>query len=114
MSSILVGKPRTASHTFNSAFESRIHFCLDYPDLGPRARETVWNNSIAKAKQNTGLQIDLSNANVEGLADLDLNGWQIKNIMSVSQAVAMKRGQVLREETVRTTVKLTQISIRRK
>lgn len=94
--------------TFDSAFESRIHFCLEYPDLDHAARETVWKSFIAKAKLNPKVKIDLEENTVRQLAELTLNGRQIKNIMSVSQAVAIKRNEILREDNIRKTIKLTQ------
>ena len=96
--------------TVDSAFESRIHFCLEYPDLDDQARETVWRSFVAKAKLNSNLHVELSDDNIQQLAKLDLNGRQIKNIMSVSQAVSMKRNQILGEESIRKTIILTQDS----
>lgn len=94
--------------TFDSAFESRIHFCLEYPDLDHAARETVWKSFIAKAKLNPKVKVDLDENTTRQLAELTLNGRQIKNIMSVSQAVAIKRNEILREDNIRKTIKLTQ------
>ena len=94
--------------TFDSAFESRIHFCLEYPDLDSNARETVWRSFIDKARLNSKVQIDLNDASIRELATLELNGRQIKNILSVSQAVAMKRNTALGENSIRVTIKLTQ------
>lgn len=94
--------------TFDSAFESRIHFCLEYPDLDNNARETVWRCFIAKARLNSKVHVELNDNNIRELATLELNGRQIKNIMSVSQAVAMKRNTPLDEHSIRMTIKLTQ------
>ena len=94
--------------TFDVAFESRIHFCLEYPDLDHTARQTVWKSFIAKTKLNTKVKVDLDEDTIQRLAELELNGRQIKNIMSVSQAVAMKRNETLREYNIRKTIRLTQ------
>ncbi len=94
--------------TFDPAFESRIHFCLEYPDLDSKARETVWRSFIAKARSNSKVHIDLNDTDIRELATLELNGRQIKNILSVSQAVAMKRNATLGEKGIRMTIKLTQ------
>jgi len=50
----------------------------------------------------------LSDNEIQRLAELELNGRQIKNIMSVSQAVAKKGGKMLGGHSIRTTIKLTQ------
>ena len=94
--------------TFDSAFESRIHFCLEYPDLDSKARETIWRSFIAKARSNSKVHIDLNDTDIRELATLELNGRQIKNILSVSQAVSMKRNTTLGEKSIRMTIKLTQ------
>ena len=94
--------------TFDSAFESRIHFCLEYPALENSSRQTIWRSFIAKARLNGEARVDLSDSNVRELAKLDLNGRQIKNVVSVSQAVAMKRKTTMDEESIRMTIKLTQ------
>ena len=94
--------------TFDPAFESRIHFCLEYPDLDHAARQMVWKSFVAKTKLNTKVKVDLNENAIQQLAELELNGRQIKNIMSVSQAVAMKRNETLGEDSIRKTIKLTQ------
>ena len=94
--------------TFDPAFESRIHFCLVYPDLDNNARETVWRSFMAKARLNRRVRVDLNDSNIRELATLNLNGRQIKNVVSVSQAVAMKRNTTLDESSIRMTIKLTQ------
>ena len=94
--------------TFDSAFESRIHFCLEFPDLDNNARETIWRSFIAKSRLNSKVRVHLDDANIRELATLELNGRQIKNVVSVSQAVAMKRNTTLDENSIRMTIKLTQ------
>ena len=94
--------------TFDPAFESRIHFCLVYPDLDNNARETIWRSFTAQARLNRRVRVDLNDSNIRELATLDLNGRQIKNVVSVAQAVAMKRNTTLDESSIRTTIKLTQ------
>ena len=94
--------------TFDPAFESRIHFCLEYPDLDRNARARVWSDFIAKARLNSEVRVDLHDSNIRELATLELNGRQIKNVVSVSQAVAMKRKTILDEHSIRMTIKLTQ------
>lgn len=94
--------------TFDSAFESRIHFCLEYPDLDDNARETIWRSFVAKARLNSKVRVNLDDASVRELATFELNGRQIKNVVSVSQAVAMKRNTTLDENSIRMTIKLTQ------
>lgn len=94
--------------TFDAAFESRIHFCLEYPDLDAAARETVWRGFVGRAKADPRAKVELSEADIRALAGLELNGRQIKNVVGVSLAVAMTRGEGLGMEGVRRTIGLTQ------
>ncbi|KAF6810078.1 AAA family [Colletotrichum musicola] len=94
--------------TIDTAFQSRIHFSLQYPELDLAGRRTIWENFIKMAKRNTKLKLDIDEESLETLAELQLNGRQIKNSMSVAQAVALKRGKPLTLETIQTAIKLSQ------
>ncbi|CAG9953903.1 unnamed protein product [Clonostachys rosea f. rosea IK726] len=73
----------TTNHAnfIDQAFQSRIHLSLQYdaPDLA--ARKSIWQN-FAKATSNSRLTMDLSEADLDTLAAIPLNGRQIKNAMS--------------------------------
>ena len=94
--------------TFDSAFQSRIHFCLQYPDLNDEGRESIWRNFLDRAKQNPKLTVDIDDEGYRSLGALDLNGRQIKNVMSVSQSVATKRNQLITLASIKSAIKLCQ------
>ncbi|KAF6800124.1 AAA family [Colletotrichum sojae] len=96
--------------TIDTAFQSRIHFSLQYPELDLAGRRTMWQNFIKMAKRNIKLKLDIDDRrqSLETLAELQLNGRQIRNSMRVAQAVALKRGKPLTLETIRTAMKLSQ------
>jgi SpoVK/Ycf46/Vps4 family AAA+-type ATPase len=94
---------------FDPAFQSRIHFCLQYENLTPTGRAAIWRSFITRAKATTNLKVDISDDDITKLAlEENVNGRQIKNIMSVSQAVAVRRKQVLDLASIRTAAKLSQ------
>lgn len=91
-----------------NAFQSRIHFSLQYPELDLPGRRTVRQNFIKMAKRSAKLKLDIDEESLETLTELQLNGRQIKNSMSVAQTVALKRGKPLTLETIRMAMKLSQ------
>ena len=94
--------------SFDSAFESRIHFCLHYSDLDSTGRENVWQTFIHKAKSNFKVTVDMDESGIKSLAQLNLNGRQIKNIMSVSQSIAICRRESLTAESILKAIKISQ------
>ena len=85
--------------TFDEAFQSRIHLSLHYNDLDPDARRQIWIAFLKKAHthsettqvQNTGL----SEEELDTLAQKDLNGRQIKNIVGTASALAENNNEEL-------------------
>lgn len=75
--------------SIDEAFHSRIHFTFRYRDLSTETRAKIWQKFVDKAKTIGGLTLDLSDDDIARLASLPLNGRQIKNCMSISQAVAL-------------------------
>lgn len=94
--------------SFDNAFQSRIHFCIQYPDLSDDGRESVWRNFLARTKQNPKLVVDIEEEDYHRLGALKLNGRQIKNVMSVSQSVAAKRKEPITYEFIESAIRLCQ------
>ncbi|PVH96483.1 P-loop containing nucleoside triphosphate hydrolase protein [Periconia macrospinosa] len=92
----------------DTAFQSRIHFSLQYPDLERDGRRAIWQNFISLAEKREKLKMEISDEDLEVLAGIQLNGRQIKNAMSVSQTVAIKRGKPLTLDTIQTAMRLSQ------
>lgn len=92
----------------DQAFQSRIHFSLQYPDLDAGGRRRIWQNFIGMAtERNKSLKIDIDEEGMKALEQLELNGRQIKNTMSVAQKVAQKRVQPLTVEMIKTAMSLS-------
>jgi hypothetical protein len=82
--------------TIDPAFDSRIHFKLHYGDLPLESRVAIWKNCLEN------MPTDLEKAEIKDedlmkLAELRLNGRQIKNAMAcaISIAVEEKKGFTL-------------------
>jgi SpoVK/Ycf46/Vps4 family AAA+-type ATPase len=94
--------------SIDSAFQSRIHFTMQYPDLDEEGRRAIWRNFLNIASRNEKLEVSVGDDGTKVLATLNLNGRQIKNTMSVAQAVALKRGEPLTVEKIQLALKLSQ------
>jgi len=69
------------------AFQSRIHVSLEYPDLTSASRRVIWKNFLRGATITSGI----TDAEIEQLSELKLNGRQIKNILKTAQLLAARR-----------------------
>lgn len=70
--------------TFDEAFKSRIHIPIRYTDLDVRSRLQIWRNFCAKVPGG----VEISDAELEELAECDFNGRQIKNVIKAAESLA--------------------------
>ena len=87
--------------SFDDAFKSRIHVPLKYGPLGATSRERVWRNFLGK----------LENVNVDEeayaqLAEAEINGRQIKNVVRTAKSLARFRGQKLDRGMLEQVIKI--------
>jgi SpoVK/Ycf46/Vps4 family AAA+-type ATPase len=84
--------------TIDAAVESRIHLSLQYHALSFESRRSVWMTFL-KNQAFTEEQIDV-------LAQIDLNGRQIKNILKTAQLLVTSKDAALDFGHVQTITKL--------
>lgn len=70
--------------TFDDAFKSRIHIPIRYTDLDASSRLQIWRNFCSKIPGG----VDISDKEYERLAEDDLNGRQIKNVIKAAESLA--------------------------
>lgn len=70
--------------TFDDAFKSRIHIPIRYTDLDAKSRLQIWRNFCSKIPGG----VDISDKEYETLAEDDLNGRQIKNVIKAAESLA--------------------------
>ncbi|OAQ97799.1 hypothetical protein LLEC1_02557 [Akanthomyces lecanii] len=91
----------------DDAFQSRIHLTLEYPNLDAVARRTIWTTFLDRATCDDGSgKGDIDENALSTLSAIDLNGRQIKNIMKMSQLLAMQTGFSLSFEHVKTVLRI--------
>lgn len=90
------------AENIDAAFESRIHVSLTYQDLDHSARRHIWNSFLsrsAKADQ-------FSDEQLNSLAEVQLNGRQIKNLVKTASLLAWSKEEKLRYENVQVVLRL--------
>jgi len=85
----------------DAAFQSRIHVSMEYPDLNVDSRKHVWKGFLSR-----GIKHELTEEHTDTLADIDLNGRQIKNILKTSQLLACRRKESLQFSHLKTVLNI--------
>ncbi|KXJ95673.1 hypothetical protein Micbo1qcDRAFT_187561 [Microdochium bolleyi] len=76
--------------SIDHAFQSRVDLFLPYHDLGAAARRQVWENFIERAGRE---RFDITDGStLDKLAELPLNGREIKNLIKSAQLLSLKSG----------------------
>ncbi|KAF2964076.1 hypothetical protein GQX73_g9503 [Xylaria multiplex] len=71
----------------DSAFQSRIHLSIAYPPLSVDTRKELWRDWITRADSDSEPDW-LTESYLNELANRDLNGREIKNVMKIAHALA--------------------------
>ncbi|KAI9647718.1 hypothetical protein NHQ30_004104 [Ciborinia camelliae] len=87
------------------AFQSRIHLSMEYQDLDKSAREKVWRNFLSRG-EDAEHHHQITDAEVGKLADVNINGRQIKNILKTAKLLASYKDELLKFEHVRTVMSM--------
>ncbi|KAK5138300.1 hypothetical protein LTR08_003361 [Meristemomyces frigidus] len=88
--------------TFDDAFKSRIHVPLKYNDLTMESRRLIWKNFLGKL--GSGVQMD--EEEYDGLAQADINGRQIKNVIRTAKSLAQYHGEKLDRRKLEQVIKI--------
>ncbi|ROV96210.1 hypothetical protein VSDG_04992 [Cytospora chrysosperma] len=98
--------------TFDEAFKSRMHLAVYYPPLDKDDREVVWSNffqRLADEKdQNDTLEIDIKGLknSSSSLAQIDLNGRQIRNAVRTARQLALFDNETFSTDHIREYIKV--------
>jgi len=84
--------------TFDRAFHSRISVALQYEDLDSKAREKIWSNFFEIG--------NIKDVNIEKLAQFELNGRQIKNVVRLAQSLSYSKGEQVTYDHFEKTIQL--------
>ena len=81
-------------NTFDDAFKSRIHVPLKYSELTFDSRKRIWKNFLGRF----GEEVDVDEEGYDMLAEAEINGRQIKNVVRTAKSLAQFHGQRLNRE----------------
>ncbi|TGO13469.1 hypothetical protein BTUL_0069g00360 [Botrytis tulipae] len=90
-------------NNLDPAFKSRIHLSMDYKDLDRNAREKIWRNFLSRGEDQEHHH-QITDIEVGKLADSNINGRQIKNVLKTAKLLASHKGELLKFEHVRTVM----------
>ncbi|KAF9885015.1 hypothetical protein FE257_000838 [Aspergillus nanangensis] len=86
----------------DEAFASRVHLSLEYPYLAQASRRQIWKNLLKTSLKHH----ELSETQVDELAQLDVNGRQIKNILRMAQLLASRAGEHVQKKFIDTILSI--------
>lgn len=81
--------------SLDPAFESRITISISYESLDRAGREHIWKNQLECYSR-----VDFPNLNYRDLAEQQLNGRQIKNIVRLALSLAIDQDAIVTQETL--------------
>jgi len=84
---------------FDRAFHSRISLAINYNEMDNATRRQVWTNLLNAANIPIGGK---SGLNIDALANMPLNGRQIKNSIRLAQTIALAKKQQVDENLLLT------------
>lgn len=89
--------------SIDSAFHSRVHLTLNYPELQPDAKEHIWRQFVTKSAESSSL----TDETFGNLAQLPLNGRQIKNIVKSATLLATQQKKSVGMEQIQIVLTAT-------
>ncbi|KAM5353992.1 hypothetical protein ACJ41O_000642 [Fusarium nematophilum] len=95
--------------SFDEAFKSRIQLALGYPTLDEEDRLKIWRNFVRMLPR-TKDRVDMDDLemNLPKLARVEINGRQIRNIITMGRHLARFRREMLRYEHMQDAVRSVQ------
>lgn len=90
--------------SLDPAVLSRVHLTINYPDLDEESRNTVWRNFLARVRP----AAMVSDAEVEILGKLPLNGRRIKNAVKTAQIMANREDRGVTLDDIRKVMRITE------
>ncbi|RGP63742.1 p-loop containing nucleoside triphosphate hydrolase [Fusarium sporotrichioides] len=92
--------------SLDPAFESRITLSIRYEALDYDARQQIWKNQIDGHSR-----VDFQTINYGELANTQLNGRQIKNVVRLAMSLAMDQNIMVTQKVLLETVQVTALGL---
>ena len=79
--------------TMDIAFQSRISIAIKYRELDSQLRWRIWTNFIDRLDNSEAEAKEQLRANLEDIKEWELNGRQIRNVLTIAQSLALAEGR---------------------
>jgi predicted ATP-dependent protease len=96
----------------DTAFESRIHLSLNYEELDKASRRQVWSTFLGRVSKTTHVPA-FTEAELDKLAKVPINGRQIKNVLKTAQLLADRYDDCLEMSHIETVLRLKKVNEKR-
>lgn len=90
------------AESIDRAFQRRVHLTLRYPHLQPCAREHIWRQFVAQSAESK-----VPDETYARLAQLPVNGRQIKNVVENATLLAARQDTRVGVEQIWTVLRAT-------
>jgi SpoVK/Ycf46/Vps4 family AAA+-type ATPase len=77
--------------TMDTAFQSRIHIGIKFNPLGTNTRRAIWKAFIERLDDTESIGKDELLDNIETMSEWELNGREIRNVLTVAQGLALAK-----------------------
>lgn len=91
---------------FDPAFESRIHLTIQFPRLDFDSRLHIWRTFVRPKSTESKFASDVRDEELQQLANRDLNGRQIKNIVKTARLLAASEMRLLEMDHIEAVMKV--------
>lgn len=79
--------------TMDIAFQSRISIAIKYRELDIEVRQRIWTNFIDRLDDSESEAKAELRENIDTAAKWELNGRQIRNVLTIAQSIALAQGR---------------------
>lgn len=94
---------------FDPAFKSRIHFSTVYPDLDVTSRKTIWEMFLGRCSASGDVVVNIEGDELADLTSLPLNGRQIKNVVTITHTIALRKRVSITSTGIQTALKFANL-----
>ncbi|KAK3352785.1 hypothetical protein B0T25DRAFT_568046 [Lasiosphaeria hispida] len=84
---------------FDLAFKSRIHLAIKYPKLEPSSRRKLWHTFLLQISKPSAEAL-AADGTLDELAEEQLNGRQIKNVVRTAYTLALSENAPIRKDHI--------------
>jgi ATP-dependent 26S proteasome regulatory subunit len=90
--------------SLDPAVYSRVHLTINYPQLDRNSRLQIWKTFLT----HMDTQSDMTEAEVEALADIDVDGRRVRNVVKTARILAKRQQRAICFNDVKNVMRITE------